>query len=613
MAAPSYRAWFSRSFCIRGLYLQGQLKNCFRNNNNCILRTDALSKSQSVFDCTSSHLGSWHLYSTYARRGDHSHHSKEDDYNEEDEHSAIALDQQNVQHRHDAVNSDATEDGSEFSKFPLDPTLLRRLNELGYKKPFAIQTETLEHTLVGRDVIGRAITGSGKTLAFAIPIVQKILQSPRLKRSRSPRAIVISPTRELCNQIYRSIRELDPTVRCVALYGGASFVRQEREIFQGVDVVCATPGRLNDHIQRRTIGVNELQFLCLDEADELLTPNFKDQIQDLLDDSPRDKQMMLFSATMPPDIVHMTKRYMREPIHVDITKSQNIVSPPSVKHQCIRAPRRDHMRIVSDLITEHSPTRCIIFLKTKVQASDAARELQAMGVRAEAIHSDLSQNHRERILLSFRRGLCKILTATDVAARGLDIPEVDLVLQVEPPANGIDYYIHRSGRTGRAGRDGLAVLIHEGTFNDMKIVRDIARCVKLEQIRPPNSEDTVEKIVESTVEQLNSVPEDLLKHTREAAAKLDLNGEQGEKLMAAALALILKKSLPAGFFNKEPLRQIPPHSHYRVDNKQHYHNQNKSHTFKRQNRFEYGRDDGFRNRPRRTRTLNDNDDDDELY
>ncbi|GAB6019639.1 Nucleolar RNA helicase 2, variant 3 [Chamberlinius hualienensis] len=393
-----------------------------------------------------------------------------------------ALGKLSKRHRENSTNEHNSTDIQSFSEFPLHPTLLEALENLGYKTPFDIQTKTLTHTLEGRDVVGQAVTGSGKTLAFSIPIIQKIRERFDTKElaDRSPRAIVVAPTRELCNQIYRSIQELDSKIRCVALYGGDSYTRQERELFAGVDVVCATPGRLNDHLQRRNISLNKLKFLCLDEADELLNPNFREQIESLFRDSPPSKQVLMFSATMPDEIKSVASRYLKNPEFILV--GNNSKAPLNIEHQCICAPNGAHLNIVAKMISELNADRCIVFLKTKAYCDIFANNLRRFGHNVESLHSDLTQSKRGRILSGFRMGHIKILCATDVAARGLDIPEVDVVFQVEPPANGIEYYIHRSGRTGRAGRKGLAVLLHNGSQDDLHVIRQINKLVKLNHV-----------------------------------------------------------------------------------------------------------------------------------
>ncbi|CAM1332034.1 Uncharacterised protein PB.1513, partial [Pycnogonum litorale] len=417
--------------------------------------------------------------------------------------SGDEIDRLTLKHRRESTGIHGS--GCKFSEFPIEPKLLARLEKLGYDEPFEIQSKTLEHTLNGRNVIGRAKTGSGKTLAFAIPIVQKIYEST-VKRGerRTPKAIVIAPTRELCHQIYKSVQELESFVRCVALYGGASMQRQMSTINNGVDVICATPGRLNDHLERGTFHLDNLKFLCLDEADELLNPNFKDQIENVLSNSPSEKQMLLFSATMPSDFINVIKKYVPNPEYVDITSGQKYKSPESIKHQVICSPRKHHLSVLCSILERVKPERCIVFLRTKEQTRRTAeliRNARLQGVAANYINSDLSQNKRESVMDGFRHGDVNILCATDVAARGLDIPEVDLIVQVEPPCHGADYYVHRAGRTGRAGRPGLSIVVHANTKQEQEIISEIELVVPLEHVGEPEDTEEMLKKLDRTCRQ----------------------------------------------------------------------------------------------------------------
>lgn len=369
---------------------------------------------------------------------------------------------------------------NEFDKYDLNADFLNHLKELGYKKPFEIQEKTLDYTLGGRDLVGKAFTGSGKTLAFAIPIINKILNCQNLM-SPYPKCLILSPTRELCLQLTRCFQELAPNLRCLAIYGGSDYESQIRPLRRGIDIICATPGRLNDLINRNYFVTKEIETICLDEADELLTPNFELQIKDVIQMS-NTKQMMMFSATINKNVVKLIRQYMKDPKFVDLTEGQKFKLPTNIDHCVIRYNRNNHAELIKHYLNEYKSDRCIVFTNTKIDAKVLNEDLYDIGIKSNDLHSDHSQNKRARILGDFRKGKTNVLVATDVAARGLDIQEVNLVVQIGFPMSGVEYYIHRSGRCGRAGRIGTSIMVlnsHE------KIDRELIRLVKLTELDIP--------------------------------------------------------------------------------------------------------------------------------
>ena len=422
--------------------------------------------------------------------------------------------------------------GIQFSDIGLNDALVRRLNKLGFTNAFEIQAETLPVTLRGKDVIGRAVTGSGKTLAFAIPIIEKLSVS---KRRTNPRAMVIAPTRELCKQVMKSIDVLCDDLRCVALYGGDSYSRQEYELQRGVDVVCATPGRLNDHVQRGNLDLKDMEFLILDEADELLTPNFKIQIEDVLRNVPRSKQMMLFSATLPYNIRQLIKEYMSDPVMIDLVKNKSLV-PSSIRHQAMLVKHYIRDRVVVDLIRTRQPERAIVFTPMKIQASNLARFLMRNGIAATSLHSDLSQSVRESCLEGFRAGEVKVIVATDVAARGIDIPEIDLVVHCEPPPNGVEYYIHRSGRTGRKGQSGTSVLLLSKSRESEEFLFQLQKSIDVEVIQTPSRREVIASGISAAVQSVQKVDPKLSALALSEAEKL--LETHGADALASALTLV---------------------------------------------------------------------------
>ena len=338
----------------------------------------------------------------------------------------------------------------------VNPDIAGRLAAQGLTEATPIQAESLPHTLQGRDLIGRARTGTGKTLAFALPIIQGL--SPSRERGRTPRALIMAPTRELAKQVAEHFNKASGGLELLTIYGGAAYGPQEKALSRGVDIVVGTPGRIIDHIERGNLVLDAVQFVVLDEADEMLSVGFADAIEEILKATPKERQTMLFSATLTRDILRIAKQYQNDPVTVDLVGEGKSQAAQSVEHLKIRTGRT-RTRLLADLLTVYNPERAIIFTRTKREVDELAMELIHRGLEAEALHGDLAQSQRERALGAFRAGRVRVLVATDVAARGLDIPEVDLVVQYHLPQDH-ESYVHRSGRTGRAGRTGTAIVMY---------------------------------------------------------------------------------------------------------------------------------------------------------
>ncbi|EDV25584.1 uncharacterized protein TRIADDRAFT_55837 [Trichoplax adhaerens] len=401
------------------------------------------------------------------------------------------------------------EDVDNFAQFPLDETLVSRLHQLGFNRPFQIQAVSLPYTLNGRDVLGKALTGSGKTLAFALPIIQKLSQG---EKTGNPRAIVIAPTRELCSQVHGCIADLSSTIKSVALYGGTAYGPQTSKLRRGADVICATPGRLNDHLKRNNFVLDDVQLLILDEADEMLTPNFRD--------SPQNKQVLMFGATMPRYIKEIAKKYLKTPEVIDITKKGSPF-PKTVTHKAVKLLNWSCRSLaVRNIIEEEGIQRSVVFVTTKVEANDLAQKINGFGLPVKPLHSDLSQNKREEIIEAFRVGKLKAIVATDVAARGLDIPETDLVIQVAPPPNGFDFYVHRTGRTGRAGRSGVAVLIYGSDRKDRLFLKELRQQVQVEEKSPLKFEEIAKYAISAAGDRLQEADQRSIKFALPKAQEL---------------------------------------------------------------------------------------------
>jgi ATP-dependent RNA helicase DeaD len=334
----------------------------------------------------------------------------------------------------------------------LSPEVLRAIAEMGYEQPTEIQERVVPLLLDGQDVVGQAQTGTGKTAAFGIPLVEGIDES-----APHPQALVLAPTRELALQIAGELRKLArhlPAIRVATLYGGAGYGRQLEDLGAGAQVVVGTPGRILDHLARGTLVLNQVDYLVLDEADRMLDMGFLPDVERILRRTPRERQTALFSATVPTVIRILSRRYMHQPVHVLVKPQQPTVE--EVEQVYYEVADRDKLEGLLGLLERDPPERAIIFRQTKAGVDRLEASLKRRGLAVAAIHGDMSQHDREKVLRQFRDGTLTYLVATDVAARGLDIPEVSHVLNYDIPEDA-DSYVHRIGRTARAGRRGQAL------------------------------------------------------------------------------------------------------------------------------------------------------------
>ena len=353
----------------------------------------------------------------------------------------------------------------------------------------------------GKDVIGKSKTGTGKTLAFCLPLIDALVQAnyPRPAPNTAP-ILILEPTRELANQVAREIERLDPTLPVCTVYGGTPYDGQVRALSRGVDVVIATPGRLKDHIERGVLNLAATRHVVLDEADEMLRVGFAEDIERILSNTPSDRQTILFSATVPSWINRISQKYTRDSVFIDCAASAAAGETPTlITHKAAAMPASvdDVPVIIRSLIKAYSHTgRTIVFSDTKAFASDLETRLNATsgstsssmnGRRGQqlcaALHGDISQSTRETILQRFRQGQLKVLVATDVAARGIDIPDVDLVVQCGVPKE-IESYVHRSGRTGRAGKKGTCVMLYDQRARAEMASISAATGVRFSQVVP---------------------------------------------------------------------------------------------------------------------------------
>ncbi|CAM3513866.1 DEAD/DEAH box helicase [Marinicrinis lubricantis] len=337
-----------------------------------------------------------------------------------------------------------------FYDFELEPKVIRAITEMGFEEATPIQSQAIPHALQGRDLIGQAQTGTGKTAAFGIPLINKI--SPQEEDIVS---LILAPTRELAIQVSEEISKLArfKRLRPLPIYGGQDIGRQIRALKKHPQIIIGTPGRLLDHIQRKTIRLDKVQTVILDEADEMLDMGFMDDIQSILKLVPEERQTMLFSATMPPNIKRLAEQFLNDPVHVSVIPKQ--VSAPSIAQFYIELHERQKFDTLCRLLDRESPDLAIVFGRTKRRVDELAEALQKRGYSADGLHGDLSQNQRDTVMRRFRDGSIDVLVATDVAARGLDISGVTHVFNFDLPQDP-ESYVHRVGRTGRAGKEGQA-------------------------------------------------------------------------------------------------------------------------------------------------------------
>ena len=377
----------------------------------------------------------------------------------------------------------------------VSPELSALLEARGILEASPIQEQSLPHTLAGRDLVGRARTGTGKTLAFALPILSKL--TPSRERGRLPRAIIMAPTRELAKQVSEEFSKSGPAFEILTIYGGAAYGPQEKALQRGVDIVVGTPGRIIDHIERGNLRLDDVQFAVLDEADEMLSVGFADAIESILSSTPPERQTMLFSATIPDGLARIARKYLDNPLTVDLVGDTRMQAATTVQHLKIKAGRT-RTRLLADLLTVYNPERAIIFTRTKREVDELAMELIHRGNEAEALHGDLAQSQRERALGAFRSGRVKVLVATDVAARGLDIPEVDLVVQYHLPQDP-ESYVHRSGRTGTA-----IVLYGDRELRDLRGLEN-ATGVHFQERAHPTPQEVKDASSRAAADQVRSV------------------------------------------------------------------------------------------------------------
>jgi superfamily II DNA/RNA helicase len=365
-----------------------------------------------------------------------------------------------------------------FETLPLDPKLLRAVADAGYESMTPIQAKAIPLVLAGRDIMGAAQTGTGKTAAFTIPLLQKMLrhENASMSPARHPvRALVITPTRELADQVAASVEKYarHTQLRSTVVFGGVDIKPQTAELRKGVEVLVATPGRLLDHIEGKSAILNQVEYVVLDEADRMLDIGFLPDLQRILSYLPKARQTLLFSATFSPEIKRLANSYLQDPLMVEVARPN--ATATNVEQRFYAVTDDDKRSVVRQVLRQRELGQAIVFVNSKIGAARLARSFERDGLKTQALHGDKSQDERLKALAAFKAGEVELLVATDVAARGLDIVDLPAVFNFDVPFNAEDY-VHRIGRTGRAGASGLAVTLV--TRDDARNIGEIERLIK---------------------------------------------------------------------------------------------------------------------------------------
>ena len=426
-----------------------------------------------------------------------------------------------------------------FADLGISSGTLSSLEKLGFETPTQIQSEAIPHLMSGdTDMIGLAQTGTGKTAAFGLPLVELIDT-----KSKVTQALVIAPTRELCMQITKEMGHFSDHLKklnTVAVYGGADIRRQITAIRKGAQLIVATPGRLKDLIKRKVVDLSEVQYVVLDEADEMLNMGFQEDIDEILETTPEEKNVWLFSATMPPEVSRIAKNYMRKPI--EISSGDKNVANKNIDHQYLVVKRPDQYFVLRRLLDAEPKVFGLVFCRTRRDTKDLADKLTNEGYNADALHGDLNQGQRDRVMDKFRRKKLKILVATDVAARGIDVNDITHVYNFNIP-DDLAFYTHRAGRTGRAGKKGVSIVLLSP--REKSKLRRLERIIqaKFREIDLPNARDIISQQLTVYLDKWKDV--EVHPKAGELIADLaeELKDFSKDDLIAKAVSLSFKKML----------------------------------------------------------------------
>jgi ATP-dependent RNA helicase DeaD len=385
-----------------------------------------------------------------------------------------------------------------FDIFNLTKETMKSISEIGFEEPTPIQVSAIPIILSNRDIVGQAQTGTGKTAAFGIPIAE------RCQNGRKPFAIVLEPTRELAVQVAQEVHNIGryKNIRVLPVYGGASIDMQIKTLQQGVNVVVGTPGRVIDLLNRKNLSLSAIQIVVLDEADEMLDMGFIEDIETILKATPGERQTLLFSATIPPPIMNIARRYMKSPEKIQVNIKDIVI--PEIRQTFYEVREEDKVNALSRILDVEEPQLAIVFCHTKRKVDEVSLKLSQLGYNAGAIHGDYTQARRDDVMNKFKRGMLDILVATDVAARGLDIKNVTHVINYGIPQHPYNY-VHRIGRTGRAGKSGIAItLVTPREYKHLRLIEKTAKTI-IDRKKLPSLSDVVRVKERSIVRDISEI------------------------------------------------------------------------------------------------------------
>lgn len=423
-----------------------------------------------------------------------------------------------------------------FFELDLSPEIKKAIADMGFEEATPIQSLSIPHILDGKDVTGQAQTGTGKTAAFGIPVLEMV--DPKNKKLQ---AVILCPTRELAIQVAEELRKLSKyqKVSILPIYGGQPIERQIKALKKGVQIIIGTPGRVMDHIRRRTLKMDNVNTIILDEADEMLDMGFREDIEVILEDIPENRQTLLFSATMSKPILNLTRRFQKNPEFVKVVHQEMTV--PEIEQIYFEVKEKMKLELLSRLVDIYNPKLSLVFCNTKRRVDALVTHLQVRGYLADGLHGDMTQKQRDRVMGKFRKGQIEILVATDVAARGIDVEDVEAVFNYDVP-NDDEYYVHRIGRTGRAGKTGRAFTFVAG--REIYQLRDIQKFTKtkIEQHRIPSLADVEEIRTDIFLDRVKSVVnnDDLSKYIR-LVERLMEEDYTSVETAAALLKIVMNK------------------------------------------------------------------------